>query len=174
MRIAWRREEQLEISQRPRWPSVRIPTAPPRSPPSSYVCGPSHAEWTPVHSSSCGVLFRLCETLCIETGAFCVAVNAWPSRAQSRVELRFLGAPSDLTTQDRSGAATSKKQRSVYLARWSHSCSRRVAGFVVRVANLRCDACHFARNSPSSHVIFLSNHDLGRTTSTGLIEWRSP
>ena len=86
----------------------------------------------------------------------------------------FLGTPSDLTTQDRSGAATSKKQRSVYLARWSHSCSRRVADFVVRVANLRCDACRFARNSPSSHVIFLSNHDLGRTTSTGLIEWRSP
>ena len=33
---------------------------------------------------------------------------------------------------------------------------------------------HFARNSPSSHVVFLSNHDLGRTTSTGLIEWKPP
>ena len=32
VRIAWRREEQLEISQRPRWPSVRIPSAPPGSP----------------------------------------------------------------------------------------------------------------------------------------------
>jgi hypothetical protein len=31
VRIAWRREEQLEISQRPRWPSVPIPSAPPGS-----------------------------------------------------------------------------------------------------------------------------------------------
>jgi hypothetical protein len=30
----------------------------------------SQTEWTPVHSSSCGVLFRLCETLCIDTDHF--------------------------------------------------------------------------------------------------------
>jgi len=35
--------------------------------------------------------------------------------------------------QSRSGVATSKKKRSVYLARWSHSSSIRVADFVFKV-----------------------------------------
>jgi len=32
----------------------------------------SRTEWTPVHSSSCGVLFRLCETLCVDTDHFAI------------------------------------------------------------------------------------------------------
>ncbi len=53
--------------------------------------GTSHAEWTPVHSSSCGVLFRLCETLCVDTDHFAIP-RTLGLRAHSRVSnLDFRG-----------------------------------------------------------------------------------
>jgi hypothetical protein len=65
--------------------------------------------------------------------SFCVAANAWPSRTRSASRTSiFLGRlPTSQRKTDR--RCDLLKQRSVYLTRWSHSCSRWVADVVVEL-----------------------------------------
>ena len=130
----------------------------------------------PVHSSSCGVLFRLCETLCVHTDQFAIP-RTLVFHAHGRVpNLNFC--------ENVLPPYHAKQERRCDLQKEEVSLSRQAEciapPYVLPTSSLtslpplrRSQTWHFASNSVSSRVDYLSNHVLCLKI-TRVIERRSP